>query len=211
MNQSLVSIDVVAVRFGDPEPGQLRFAVTARVAEPYIGQRALPGVLLGAGEKLRDAARRAVTTKLGLPDDAVLATGQLAVFDEPNRDPRGPTLSVAMWAVLASGAKSAGIEIEWAGWQRTDALAFDHDRIVADTRPILANTLLWRDQGFTRALLGPSFPASHALAVAAELSGQRPDPGNLNRTLKAVPGLTRTDERVRVSATGRPAVVWQWE
>ncbi|MDJ0106942.1 NUDIX hydrolase, partial [Rhodococcus erythropolis] len=130
------------------------------------------------------------------------------VFDEPNRDPRGPTLSVTMWAVISSDEVPGSAE--WVSWDNPGDLAFDHNRIVADTRPILADTLLWRDQAFTRALLGPSFPASYALAVAEELSGVRPDPGNLNRTLKALPGLERTDERVRVSATGRPAVVWAW-
>ncbi|MCJ0902805.1 NUDIX hydrolase [Rhodococcus sp. ARC_M6] len=211
VEQSLVSIDVIALRFGNPEPGHLRFAVAQRQTEPYTGQRALPGVLLGAGERLQDAARRAVTTKLGFPDEAILATGQLAVFDEPNRDPRGPTLSVAMWAVISPAEVPTGdITPEWVSWDKPGHLAFDHNRIVADTRPILADTLLWRDESFTRALSGPSFPASYALAVAAELSGERPDAGNLNRTLKALPGLERTDERVRVSATGRPSVVWRW-
>jgi len=208
VDQSLVSIDVIALRFGNPEPGMLRFAVTPRQAEPYTGQLALPGVLLGAGERLQDAARRAVTTKLGIPDEKILVSGQLPVFDEPNRDPRGPTLSVTMWAVISSDEVPGSAE--WVSWDNPGDLAFDHNRIVADTRPILADTLLWRDQAFTRALLGPSFPASYALAVAEELSGVRPDPGNLNRTLKALPGLERTDERVRVSATGRPAVVWAW-
>ena len=208
VDQSLVSIDVIALRFGNPEPGMLRLAVTPRQAEPYTGQLALPGVLLGAGERLQDAARRAVTTKLGIPDEKILVSGQLTVFDEPNRDPRGPTLSVTMWAVISSDEVPGSAE--WVSWDNPGDLAFDHNRIVADTRPILADTLLWRDQAFTRALLGPSFPASYALAVAEELSGVRPDPGNLNRTLKALPGLERTDERVRVSATGRPAVVWAW-
>ena len=34
VDQSLVSIDVIALRFGNPEPGMLRFAVTPRQAEP---------------------------------------------------------------------------------------------------------------------------------------------------------------------------------
>ena len=102
MEQSSVSVDVVALRFGNPEPGSLRYGVAPRRWEPYTGQTALPGILLGAGERLETAARRAVTTKLGIPDDAILAVGQLEVFDEPSRDPRGPTLSIAMWAVITA-------------------------------------------------------------------------------------------------------------
>ena len=136
VDQSLVSIDVIALRFGNPEPGMLRFAVTPRQAEPYTGQLALPGVLLGAGERLQDAARRAVTTKLGIPDEKILVSGQLTVFDEPNRDPRGPTLSVTMWAVISSDEVPGSAE--WVSWDNPGDLAFDHNRIVADTRPILA-------------------------------------------------------------------------
>lgn len=141
-----------------------------------------------------------MTTKLGIPEEKILAGGQLTVFDEPNRDPRGPTLSVTMWAVISSDEVPGSAE--WVSWDNPGDLAFDHNRIVADTRPILADTLLWRDQAFTRALLGPSFPASYALAVAEELSGVRPDPGNLNRTLKSLPGLERTDEQHQIFTNG---------
>ncbi|TQC49419.1 NUDIX hydrolase [Rhodococcus sp. WS4] len=212
MEQSSVSVDVVALRFGNPEPGSLRYGVAPRRWEPYTGQTALPGVLLGAGERLETAARRAVTTKLGLPDDAILAAGQLAVFDEPSRDPRGPTLSIAMWAVITPDdiTTDPAAATLWRGFDEGGDLAFDHDRIVAAARRILATSLLWRNTTFTRALLGAEFPATHAVAVTTALAGSRPDQGNLNRTLKAIPGLERTDERVRVQATGRPAVVWRW-
>lgn len=212
MEQSSVSVDVVALRFGNPEPGSLRYGVAPRRWEPYTGQTALPGVLLGAGERLEMAARRAVTTKLGIPDDAILAVGQLEVFDEPSRDPRGPTLSIAMWAVITADniTTDPAPATQWRGFDEHGDLAFDHDRIVAAGRRILATSLLWRDATFTRALLGAEFPATHAVTVTSALTGSRPDQGNLNRTLKAIPGLERTDERVRVQATGRPAVVWRW-
>jgi len=212
MEQSSVSVDVVALRFGNPEPGSLRYGVAPRRWEPHTGQTALPGVLLGAGERLEMAARRAVTTKLGIPDDAILAVGQLEVFDEPSRDPRGPTLSIAMWAVITADniTTDPAAATLWRGFDEHGTLAFDHDRIVAAGRRILATSLLWRDATFTRALLGTEFPATHAVTVTTALTGSRPDQGNLNRTLKAIPGLERTDERVRVQATGRPAVVWRW-
>jgi 8-oxo-dGTP diphosphatase len=211
MEQSTVSIDVLALRFGNPEPGRLRFAVARRQWKPYSGRIALPGVLLGAGERLNEAAHRAVTSKLGLPDAAVLASGQLTVFDEPSRDPRGPTLSIAMWAVITPEATDDDPElgVQWRSFDAPGHLAFDHDRIVADGRRILAS-MLWRDPAFTRALLGPVFPTTHALEVTTALTGTRPDPGNLNRTLKSQPGLVRTEERVRMEATGRPAALWYW-
>ena len=97
LRSSLVSVDVLALRFSRAAR-QLELGVAARLWEPFKDQLALPGVLLGDGERLREAALRALTGKLGVADSDVRGVGQVVTFDEPTRDPRGPTLSVAMWA-----------------------------------------------------------------------------------------------------------------
>jgi ADP-ribose pyrophosphatase YjhB (NUDIX family) len=254
--QSAVSLDVVALRFGADDT-TVTFAVAPRQWDPFAGELALPGVLLGRGERLATAAHRAVHSKLGVPDDAILAVGQLVTFDEPNRDPRGPTLSIAMWAVLGHAAAAAGAEhsngvqpaiveppgpdasagaqqtsgavsggaggpdngetggtaafldVRWVPFDDVPPLAFDHTKIVEVARERLAD-MLWKDLAFTRALIGEQFPATRAVTLATALSGTRPDPGNLNRTLAAIPGLVRTGERMRTKATGRPAAVWSF-
>ncbi|WP_227983832.1 NUDIX domain-containing protein [Nocardia spumae] len=219
--QSAVSLDVVALRFGVDDP-TVTFGVAPRRWDPFAGALALPGVLLGRGERLAEAARRAVHDKLGVAHERIPAVGQLVTFDEPHRDPRGPTLSIAMWAVLgdpaASEAAGAG-ELsgratdpgtEWVTFDEVPPLAFDHNMIVGVARTRLAD-LLWKDLTFTRALIGEHFPATRAVALSTALTGTRPDPGNLNRTLAAIPGLTRTGERARVKATGRPAAVWAFD
>ncbi|AHH16283.1 putative hydrolase, NUDIX family [Nocardia nova SH22a] len=228
--QSAVSLDVVALRFGADDP-TVTFGVAPRRWDPFAGALALPGVLLGRGERLAAAARRAVHDKLGIPHERIRAVGQLVTFDEPHRDPRGPTLSIAMWAVLGepgdasgpgsaggteseeaaeageSGSKATDLGLRWVSFDDVPALAFDHNMIVGAARTRLAE-MLWKDLTFTRALLGDRFPATRAVALSTALTGTRPDPGNLNRTLAALPGLTRTGERTRVKATGRPAAIW---
>ncbi|RMI35790.1 NUDIX hydrolase [Nocardia stercoris] len=206
--QSAVSLDVVTLRYGADDP-TVTVGVAPRQWDPFAGQLALPGVLLRRGERLVEAAYRAVQTKLGVPEGAIAAAGQLVTFDEPARDPRGPTLSIVMWAVVA-GPERSGPDTEWAAFDDLPPLAFDHDAIVATARSLLAR-LLWKDLPFTRALLGERFPATRAVQATAALDGVKPDPGNLNRTLAALPGLTRTDERVRVKSTGRPAAVWAFD
>lgn len=201
---SYVSVDALALRF-DSGPREVLLAVHRRPQPPYRGRQALPGVLLLRGERLREAGARALA-KIGISSTDVRAQGQLITFDEPNRDPRGPTLSIAVWAVVGRACPGA----DWVGLDRIPPLAFDHNRIVDDCRPLLAG-LVWRDLAFTRALTGEVFTAADALDLAASLTGSRPDRGNLNRTLAALPGLERTDERrPSVSGTGRPGAVWEW-
>lgn len=204
--QSAVSIDVIALRYGPDDP-TVTLGVAPRRWEPFAHSLALPGVLLGLGERLEAAARRAVHTKLGVPEEAILAVGQLVTFDEPNRDPRGPTLSIAMWAVIGEHESDTA---EWAKFDGVPTLAFDHNRIVDTARGLFAE-MLWKHLEFTRPLIGEQFPATRAVELTTALEGARPDPGNLNRTLAALPGLARTGERVRVKATGRPAAMWAFE
>ncbi|GAA2685381.1 MULTISPECIES: NUDIX domain-containing protein [Actinosynnema] len=207
IESSLVSVDVLALRF-DAESGAVLLGVSRRELEPFLGRDALPGVLLGRGERLREAAVRAVAGKLGVPAGAVRATGQLATFDEPSRDPRGPTLSVALWAAL-DPARSDGPR--WAPLSEVPPLAFDHDRIVADCRALLAERL-WRDPVFTAGLLGPEFTTAQALDVTEALTGDRPYPANLGRLMDRVPGLRRTEQHAAARAKGgRPPLVWRWE
>lgn len=195
---SHVSVDVLALRF-DRSDRRLRLGLHRRTADPFAGQLALPGVLLLRGERIRDAAGRALAKIATVP----MATGQLVTFDEPNRDPRGPTLSVATWAVVAGTGTGT-----WTPLDQVTGLAFDHDRIVADCRPLLAG-MLWRDVDFTRGLTGDDFTATDALALHTALAGAPPDRGNLNRTLAGIRGLTRTD-RLASAGRGRPGAVWEW-
>lgn len=195
MNTSLVSVDVLAVRFMDQA---VRFATVRRATEPYIGQQALPGVLLLEGERLAEAARRALRDKGGMTADAV---GQLVVFDEPMRDPRGATLSAAMWAVAHQPATA-----EWRAIDDPGSLAFDHHDIVTRCRPLLAR-MLWNDQELTRALMGEEFTVGDAIAATQSLWGVMPDRGNLNKKLASVPGLVHAGHG---QGRGRPSL-WRWD
>jgi 8-oxo-dGTP diphosphatase len=205
LDQSAVSVDVLTLRFW-PDDETIQLGIAPRSHSPFQGRLALPGVLLARGARLADDARRAVTTKLNIPAAAISAVGQLVTFDEPNRDPRGPTLSIAMWAVTAPCDSPA----EWFPLDAPPDLAFDHNRIITHCRPLLA-AKLWSDLPFTQALLGTSFSATRAVIATAALRGERPDPANLNRLMAGVPTLHRTDQRVRHRSTGRPAAVWSFE
>ncbi|PQM44443.1 hypothetical protein C1Y40_05395 [Mycobacterium talmoniae] len=113
-----------------------------------------------------------------------------------------------MFAVLA--ADWADPAVTWIDLDDQPKLAFDHNRILHDTRVILADKL-FHDLPFTRALLGDRFPVTRALAAAETLHGRPVDRGNFNRTLRATPGLVRTGDTAQARGTGRPASVWRWD
>ncbi len=194
---SLVSVDVLAVRLSD---GHVRFAAVTRTAEPFAGWAALPGVLLLEGERLAHAGQRALTDKAGF---TAAATGQLVVFDEPSRDPRGATLSAALWAVAPAGATPL---VDWRTLDEIGDLAFDHHEIVEHCRPLLAR-MLWNDLDFTRALTGDSFSVGDAIAATTSLTGTPPDRGNLNKKLASIPGLSHAGHG---HGRGRPSL-WRWD
>ncbi|MDO5535723.1 MAG: NUDIX hydrolase [Propionibacteriaceae bacterium] len=201
---SNVSVDAITLRYNN-ETRHVEVGVSRRIIEPYLDQLALPGVTLWEGERLADAVERAVQTKLGL---GVRAQGQLTVFDEPHRDPRGQTLSVVMWAV-ADHPEEAPDYVLWYPIEDVPELAFDHNQMIEFCRPLLVDRL-WRDLSFTRALTGASFPVSAAVAITRSLTGTAPDRGNLNRRLASVRGLGISHKRV-VVGRGRPGTLWEWQ
>lgn len=196
---SKVSVDVLTLRY-NATSREVEIATCERPSEPYLGQLALPGVLLWEGERLENAARRAAWHKLGFNVDAL---GQLTVFDEARRDPRGFTLSVAMWGVGDGEGRA-----RWFPLDEVPPLAFDHNSIIENCRPLLIDRL-WRNMPFTQALTGPVFPVSAAVAITRSLTGSSPDRGNLNRKLASVKGLCMSHKKV-VLGRGRPGTMWEW-
>ncbi len=200
---SVVSVDVVTLAY-DRSTRQVLLGVHHRATPPFEGELALPGVVVLSGERLEHAAGRALK-KLGLPQPPA-ALGQLRTFDEPSRDPRGPSLSVAMWAALPAPSEGDAA-MRWAVFDEPPHLAFDHDKIVAHSRRLLAG-MLWRDLDVTRALTGPEFTATDAVAITAQLVGREPHRANLNRDLGRTPGLTEAG--LAPATGGRPPKLWRW-
>ena len=108
-----------------------------RGREPFKGAWAIPGGFVEVGERVEDACRRELIEETGLRGDIV---DLLGVYSDPKRDPRGHTVSVVF--VLKVGGivdiGEAGDDADEARWFGLDALptelAFDHARILSDTR-----------------------------------------------------------------------------
>jgi len=110
-----------------------------RGQDPHKGAWAIPGGFVEVGETVERAAMREALEETGLKGTIV---DLLGVYSEPGRDPRGHTITVAyVMRVTGLVIIEAGDDAAEARWFRFDdlpALAFDHDRILADARTWLA-------------------------------------------------------------------------
>jgi ADP-ribose pyrophosphatase YjhB (NUDIX family) len=197
--QPLVSIDVVPVRFTDT----IEVIVGKRIYEPFIGQLALPGVLLLNGESIIEAAHRALLVKTGIEASDVLSLIQVGAFDNPDRDPRGPTISISFVAIIRQGELNplANIVTEF------DDLPFDHPNII-EAALSAVNVRLWSDKHTTRAVLGDEFTTTRAVAVTEAFSTGAVDKTNFNRMLKSYSPIERIEGVTVTSGKGRPPAYW---
>jgi 8-oxo-dGTP diphosphatase len=109
-----------------------RLLLIRRKYPPYAGAYALPGGFIDVGETVEDGCRRE------LMEEAGIAAGELklvGVYSEPNRDPRGHTVSVVYVGVIGPVEPTAGDDAasaEWVADWRNAEFAFDHKQIALD-------------------------------------------------------------------------------
>lgn len=143
-----VAVDVACFALRE---GRLAILLVQRREEPFSGAWALPGGVVRGRETLGDAATRLLAERTGL---RVAYLEQLYTFDDPDRDPRGRTLSVAHYALLPRAeafAPQAGRGVGALRWAPADdlpPLAFDHARIAAYARQRLAQKIAYAPLAF---------------------------------------------------------------
>jgi len=111
-----------------------RILLVRRGRPPFQGQWALPGGFCEVGETTEESCAREVSEETGV---AVRVGGVRGVYSDPERDPRGHTVSVLYDAVAVGGKARGGDDAAEARWfSRRDLvkldLAFDHGRIARE-------------------------------------------------------------------------------
>ncbi len=103
-----------------------------RKNDPYKGEWALPGGFVEYNEKTEDAAVREVFEETGLKTKIVDLVG---VYSDPNRDPRGHTVSIIYLMNVSGGSLCGGddaLDAKFFEINNLPALAFDHKQIIDD-------------------------------------------------------------------------------
>ncbi|MGW0172812.1 NUDIX hydrolase [Rhodococcus sp. NPDC003322] len=192
-----VAVDVAVLTYRD---GALRVLV---VEHEKLGGRALPGTFLHSGERLSDAAARALTDKAGLSGAAFR---QLAMFDDPQRDDRGWVISMAHAAVLPARAlPDTALLVEVADGRVAEDLLFDHADMVRLAIDDLRNR--YAQQVDPDGLLGEKFTMLALNELYRVVFGlDRLQKDSFRRHVIAA--LEPTDELVTTGA-GRPAELFR--
>lgn len=130
----LLTVDILIVQSG-------KLVLIQRRNPPFQGQWALPGGFVDVGETVEEAAVREANEETGLD---VELQGLVGVFSDPDRDPRGHTVSIC-FAALGQGTPRASSDAQDVALFDLDdlpPLAFDHLQIINEGRQKMRELML---------------------------------------------------------------------
>jgi 8-oxo-dGTP diphosphatase len=123
----VLTVDIVIAR----SDGSV--VLVRRRHDPFKGEWAIPGGFVEYGETVEEAAKREAKEETGLDVELTKIVG---VYSDPNRDPRGHTISICFLAREVGGELRADSDAKDAKYFHPSSLpsrlAFDHARILMD-------------------------------------------------------------------------------
>jgi 8-oxo-dGTP diphosphatase len=123
-----VAVDIILESDGN-------LLLVKRKKDPFKGILCFPGGFVNVGEKVEVAAKREAYEETNLQIEPIEILG---VYSDPQRDPRGHTISISFIGKITAGIAEAGDDADSLKWVSPDdnelQLAFDHRRILQDYR-----------------------------------------------------------------------------
>ncbi len=201
-----VTVDVAIFTI---ENDSLQVLLIQRNNEPFKGSPALPGGFLKKGEASEDAVRRILKDKAGIEK---VYTEQLFTFDSLDRDPRGPVLSIAYFAI------SPKEEIEITESKMTETprfipidhlpkLAFDHKEIIRYAVERLQSKLEYTNISYS--LLPKEFTLTDLQKIYEAVLGKEMDKRNFRKKFMQL-GLIEDTGKLSKGGRQRPARLFKF-
>ncbi|WP_415948940.1 NUDIX hydrolase [Streptomyces sp. KLOTTS4A1] len=195
--------------------GVLQVLLVERGQEPYAGRWALPGGFVLPRESAETAARRELAEETGLVDTTGLHLEQLRTYSAPDRDPRMRVVSVAFAALGPDLPEPRGggdaAQARWQPFAGTGvrALAFDHDRILADAYDRIGAKFEY--SCLATSFCPPEFTLGELQQVYETVWGTALDRPNFRRKVLATPGFVEpTGGAARLTGgRGKPAALYR--
>lgn len=122
---SRLTVDGAIIRDG-------KILLIKRNHNPFKNRWALPGGYIEYGEKVEDAVIREVFEETGLN---VEIEKLFSVYSDPDRDPRGHTITIVYIMNIVNGILKSGDDASDAKFfelEKLPKLAFDHNKIIKD-------------------------------------------------------------------------------
>jgi len=126
----------------------LLFSLTGKILliqrknEPFKKQWAIPGGFLDMDETAHAAAERELREETGIDAPELFPLG---FYDDPNRDPRGRTISLAFWTItkteLTPKAGDDAAVAKWFSLDKLPKLSFDHPLLIQDGIETIQETI----------------------------------------------------------------------
>lgn len=140
--------------------------------------------------------------KLGINPRKVGRFHQFKTFDSVGRDPRGHTLSIALYASMMSEVDNLAFDIV----DDMSDMPFDHGGIVKEARLAIAKDI-WTDPELVKEFLGEEFSTRKASMLITNLTGTKPTASNFNRYISGLDYIEKSD-RVDPAFSRRPSTFW---
>lgn len=190
---------------------KLDILLIKRGIEPFKGQWALPGGFVRMKESAEEAAIRELREETGLLN---VYMEQLYTFSQPDRDPRGRTVSVAFFALInkndflkPQGGDDAS-EAEWFNIKELPKLAFDHKKIIEVALNRLKGKIKYQPVGFE--LLPEYFTLVQLQELYEIILETAVDKRNFRRKILNS-GLLIELEKVSDGSKGRRATLYKFD
>lgn len=204
-----VTVDLVVLTIRDDA---LAAVAVRRGEEPFLGEWALPGGFVRAGEDLDAAAARELAEETGLGVER-LHLEQLASYGDPGRDPRMRVITVAYLGLApdlplpTAGGDAAGAR--WAPVSELLAtpLAFDHRAILADGLERARAKLEYTPLATT--FCTPEFTVAELRRVYEIVWGATLDSRNFHRKVTGAEGFLVPTGETTTRDGGRPAQLYR--